>query len=134
MKVLVIYDLDPAWEQHEIREARNSGRVLFQSLKKEGIETYLEELQDQFLERRLERYNPADTIVFNLCETMPGIPCGERKIVEIIENRGFTYTGNVPEVIEIRYYKIKVKAILFSLGSSVRYGQVFSTDEVEMWT
>ncbi|HOU02684.1 MAG: hypothetical protein GT600_03495 [Bacteroidales bacterium] len=134
MKVLVIYDLDPAWEQHEIREARNSGRVLFQSLKKEGIETYLEELQDQFLERRLERYNPADTIVFNLCETMPGIPCGERKIVEIIENRGFTYTGNVPEVIETSYDKMKVKEILISLGIRVPYGEVLSAEEAENWT
>jgi D-alanine-D-alanine ligase len=134
MKVLVIYDLDPAWEQHEIREARNSGRVLFQSLKKEGIETYLEELQDQYLERRLDKYNPADTIVFNLCETMPGISCGERKIVEIIESKGFTYTGNVPEVIATSYDKMKVKEILISNGVRVPDGAVLSAEEAEKWT
>ena len=74
MKVLVLYDLDPAWDKFEISDARNSNKVLFESLKDEGIETYLEELNNPDLERILEKYNPDDTIIFNLCETLPGIP------------------------------------------------------------
>ncbi len=134
MKVLIIYDLDPAWENHEIKEARRSGRMIFQSLKKEGIETYIEEVRNPHLEKILEIYDPSDTIVFNLCETLPGLACEEREIVEIIENRGFTYTGNKPEVIATSYDKMKVKKILVSLGIRVPYGAVLSVEEAETWT
>ena len=101
MKVLIIYNLDPIWENHEIKEVRRSGRMIFQSLKKEGIETYIEEVRNPHLEKILEAYDPSDTIVFNLCETLPGlVSCTEEKIVEfvmpIIEqaaNTRFLFTG-----------------------------------------
>lgn len=107
--------------------------MLYESLKEEGIETYLEELIDPDLERILERYNPADTIVFNLCETLPGLPSSERKVVETIENKGFTYTGNVPEVIDLSYDKLKVKKILGSIGVKAPYGAVLTPEEAERW-
>ena len=46
MKVLVLYNLDPAWDNFEIKDARNSGQALFESLRNEGIETYIEELNN----------------------------------------------------------------------------------------
>jgi D-alanine-D-alanine ligase len=134
MKVLIIYNLDPIWENHEIKEVRRSGRMIFQSLKKEGIETYIEEVHNPHLEKILEAYDPSDTIVFNLCETLPGLAsCTEEKIVEIIENRGFTYTGNKPEVIATSYDKMKVKEILVTLGIDVPYGAVLSMEEADTW-
>ncbi len=133
MKVLVIYDLDPGWENREIKEARHSGRMIFQSLKKEGIETYLEEVCDRHLVKILESYNPGDTIIFNLCESLPGTPYSERKVVDIIESKGFTYTGNVPEVIANSYDKQKVKEILLSLGVRFPYGEVLSAEGAKDW-
>lgn len=133
MKVLVLYNLDPVWDSFEISDARNSNKVLFESLKNEGIETYLEELNDPDLERILERYCPSDTIVFNLCETLPGIPYSESRVLEIIEKKGFTYTGNVPEVIEQSYDKQKVKQVLGSLGIRVPYGAVLTPEEAAGW-
>ncbi len=134
MKVLVLYDLDLAWESFEISDARNSGRVLFESLEYEGIEAYLEELNNADLSGILQRYNPDETIVFNLCESIPGIPYSERRVVEIIENKGFTYTGNVPEVIDLSYDKQKVKEVLVSLGIRVPFGAVLSPEEADDWT
>lgn len=133
MKVLVLYDLDPAWDRFEISETRNSNKVLFESLKDEGVETYLEELNGPDLEKILERYTPDDTIIFNLCETLPGVPNSERRVLEIIENKGFTYTGNVPEVIELSCDKQKVKEVLGSLGIRVPYGAVLSPEEAAGW-
>ncbi len=46
----------------------------------EGIETYLEELNTPYLEKTLEKYNPDETIIFNLCETLPGIPNSEKRV------------------------------------------------------
>ena len=134
MKVLVLYDLDPVWDSFEISDVRNSSKVLFESLKDEGIETYLEELNDPDLERILERYSPADTIIFNLCETLPGIPYSERRVVQTIEDLGFTYTGNVPDVIDLSYDKQKVKEILISLDITVPYGAVLAPEEAADWT
>ncbi len=134
MKVLILYDLDPVWNSSEIRDTRNSNKVLFDSLKDEGVEAYLEELNDPYLERILERYRPDDTIIFNLCETLPGIPSRERSVLEIIENKGFTYTGNIPDLIELTNDKQKVKEVLVSLGIRVPYGAVLTPEEAADWT
>jgi D-alanine-D-alanine ligase len=133
MKVLVLYNIDPVWDSLEISAARNSGRVLFESLKDERIEAYLEELNDPDLEKILERYDPDDTIIFNICDTLPGIPYSEGKVVEIIKNNGFTFTGNIPNVIELSYDKQKVKEVLVSLGIRVPYGAVLTPEEAAGW-
>jgi len=108
--------------------------VLAESLIEEGIDTYLEELTNPYLEKVLKKYNPADTIVFNLCESLPGLPCSERRVVEIIEYSGFTYTGNSPQVIDLSYNKQKVKKVLSSLGVRVPYGAVLTPDDAAEWT
>ena len=129
MKVVVLYNLDPVWDKNEIRDARKSNRVLYESLKSEGIETYLEELNTPYLEKILKKYDPDDTIIFNLCETLPGIPHSEKRVVQTIENSGFTYTGNNPELIDLSYDKQKVKELLISLGIPVPCGAVLAPEE-----
>ncbi|HNR41804.1 MAG TPA: hypothetical protein PKL65_06200 [Bacteroidales bacterium] len=134
IKVVVIYDLNPSWDHTEIREVRNSARILFESLQLEGIKAYIEELNNPHLERILEKYNPDNTIIFNLCESLPGLQYSEKKIVEIIENHGFTYTGNTPEVIGLSYDKQKVKDVLSSMGIMVPRGAILDPEEAEGWT
>jgi D-alanine-D-alanine ligase len=90
-------------------------------------------LKDPDLERILEKYSPDDTIIFNLCETIPGIPNSERRVLEIIENKGFTYTGNIPDVIELSCNKQLVKEVLGSLGVRVPYGAVLTPEEAAGW-
>lgn len=133
MKVLLLYDLDPAWDEIEINDSRNSCKILFDSLVNEGIETYLEELSDPYLDKILRRYNPDDTILFNLCETLPGIPNSEGRVMDIIAGSGFTYTGNAPEVISLSYDKRKVKEILSSIGVKVPYGAVLKPEDAYDW-
>lgn len=134
MKVLVLYSLDLSWSDSEINTTRHSNKILFEALKNEGIETYLEELDNPDLGSVLEKYNPNETIIFNLCESLPGIAFSERKVIEIIEEYGFTYTGNGPDVIELSYDKQKTKEILVSLGISVPPGAILSPKEAQDWT
>jgi D-alanine-D-alanine ligase len=133
LKVLVLYSIDHIWDSIEITETRSSNRVLYDSLKAEGIETNIEELNDPDLEKILDNYNPEDTIIFNLCEFLPGIPFSERRVLEIIEKKGFTYTGNMPEVIEMSYDKPRVKKMLSSIGIRVPYGEVLTPREAAGW-
>lgn len=133
MKIVVLYNLDPSWDKTEIRDARKSNRVLYEALKSEGIEAYLEELNDHHIERILNKYNPDDTIIFNLCETLPGIPHSEKRVVQTIENFGFTFTGNTPEMLDLSYDKFRVKEILASLGIRVPKGAILSPEEAYTW-
>lgn len=133
MKVVVLYNLDPAWDKSEMRDARKSNKVLYEALKFEGIEAYLEELHTPHIEKILEKYNPDDTIIYNLCEALPGIPQSEKRVVETIENFGFTYTGNSSYLIDLSYDKQKVKEILVSMGITVPSGAVLSPDEASDW-
>jgi len=134
LKVLVVYNIENTWERNEISDARNSGQILYEALKREGIETYLEELDSPRLDYILEKHSPDDTIVFNLCEALPGIPNSERRVAEIIQGKGFTFTGNVPEVIELSYDKQKTKELLISLGIRVPYGTLLAPEEAADWT
>lgn len=133
IKVLVLYNIDLGWADFEISDARNSNKVLFESLKNEGVEAYLEELDNPELEKILGKYNPADTIVFNLCEALPGIPGSETKVLEIIGNRGFAYTGNSAKAIELSYDKQKVKELLAHSGIAVPPGAVLTPEESLGW-
>lgn len=134
MRVLIVYDIDHTWEANEINDIRSSNRILFEALRDEGIETYLEELSDPHLERILEMHDPRQTIVFNLCEALPGTIFRERRVTEIMEKKGFTYTGNSPEVIDLSYDKQRTKELLTTLGILVPAGAVLSPEEAHSWT
>ncbi len=134
MKVLVLYNIDHTWDTTEISDTRNSNKILAEALADEGIETCLEELSDPHLDRILEKHSPEETIVFNLCEALPGIPYSEKKVTEILSSRGFTFTGNVPEVIDLSYDKQKTKKRLMNLGIRVPDGAVLTPEEADTWT
>lgn len=132
-KVVIIYDIDPGWEEFEIADSRNSNQILFESLKAEGIETYLEELNHPGLESVLLRYEPSGTLIFNQCETLPGREGGEKKVLEIIKEKGFYYTGNDPDVLDISYDKQKVKEILAPYPVHLPKGAVLKAEEAHTW-
>jgi carbamoylphosphate synthase large subunit len=134
LRVLIVYDVDHSWDANEINDIRSSNRILFEALRDEGIETYLEELSDPHLERILEMHDPRHTIIFNLCEALPGTAFRERRVTEIMERKGFTYTGNSPEVIDLSYDKQKTKELLTTLGIPVPAGAVLSPEEADRWT
>jgi D-alanine-D-alanine ligase len=134
LKVLIVYDIDHSWDAAEISETRNSNRILSDALRKEGFDTCIEELCDPHLDRILEKHDPRHTIVFNLCEGLPGTSHPERRVTEIFDHWGFTYTGNTPEVIDLSYDKQKTKELLITLGVRVPEGAVLNADEAENWS
>jgi D-alanine-D-alanine ligase len=133
VKVVVIYDIDLSWNSFEISSARSSAGELCKALREEGIETVSEELNSTGLAQVLDRYNPDDTLLFNLCETMPGIPESESRVIRTIEERGFSYTGNVPGVIDLSYDKQKVKEVLASFDINTPYGEILAPEEAGDW-
>ncbi len=133
MKVVVIYDIDLSWNSFEISSARSSALELCRALRKEGIEAVSEELNNSELGEVLDRYVPDDTLLFNLCETLPGIPESESRVVRTIQERGFSFTGNMPDVIDLSYDKQQVKEVLASYGIKTPYGEILTPEETEGW-
>ncbi len=133
MKVVVIYDIDLSWNSFEISTARCSARELCEALQEEGIEAVTEELNNAALGEVLDRYNPDQALLFNLCETLPGIPESESSVIRTIQERGFSYTGNMADVIDLSYDKLQVKEVLASYGIITPYGEILSPAEAEGW-
>ncbi|MDF1558885.1 MAG: hypothetical protein P1P83_01630 [Bacteroidales bacterium] len=133
MKVVILYDIDLGWNSLEISSARSSAGELCKALREEGIETISEELNNTGLAQVLDRYTPDDTLLFNLCETLPGIPESESKVIRTIEEKGFSYTGNIPDVIDLSYEKQQVKVVLASFDIKTPYGKILTPEEAEGW-
>lgn len=133
MKVVIIYDIDLSWNSYEISSARSSAGDLCKALREQGIETVSEELNNAELGKVLDRYTPDDTLLFNLCEALPGIPESESRVVRTIKERGFSYTGNIPGVIDLSYDKQKVKEILATFDIKTPYGEILAPEEAAGW-
>jgi D-alanine-D-alanine ligase len=133
VKVVVIYDIDLGWNSFEISSARSSALELCRALREEGIEAVPEELNNAALGKLLDRYDPDDTLLFNLCETLPGIPESESSVIRTIQERGFSYTGNMPDVIDLSYDKQQVKEVLASCNIKTPYGEILTVEEAEGW-
>ncbi len=133
MKVLVIYNVDPDWDEVEIFDSRKSAEVLYRSLLDEGIDTVIEEITDPFLDKVLKKYDPERTIIFNICETLPGSADSETKVLEIIKEMGFNFTGNDTHVLELSYHKQKVKKMMARNGITVPEGLVLSSLDFQSW-
>lgn len=48
---------------------------------------------DWDISARLGAYHPDEHIIFNWCESIPGIPRSEALVAEAIESLNFVYTG-----------------------------------------
>ncbi len=134
MKVLLLYNIDLSWEADEIEDVRQSVSLMLEALRQEGDKVSAEELDDSRLERLLVRYNPLDTIVFNLCEALPGIPGSEHLAAATIARMGFTYTGNPPVLLRLSYDKQQVRRLLTGMGISVPRGALLSPGEATSWS
>jgi len=133
VKVVILYDIDLSWNSFEISSARSSAGDLCKALREQGIETISEELNNAELGKVLDRYTPDDTLLFNLCEALPGIPESESSVVRTIKERGFSYTGNIPGVIDLSYDKQKVKEILATFDIKTPYGEILAPEEAAGW-
>jgi|WetSurMetagenome_2_1015567.scaffolds.fasta_scaffold237493_1 D-alanine-D-alanine ligase len=109
LPVLMIYDLNWKWTQTEIDFVIDKINRLEPALRKLGHPLWVERIDDPDLVSRLEKYNPDEVIIFNLCEELPGIPHSSSQVAQILEERGFTHSGAVARNLANNQDKLKVK-------------------------
>jgi D-alanine-D-alanine ligase len=133
LPVLLLYNIDPAWEPPEQDEAMTATQELIEALRQVGHPVTPVQVNDLDLRRFLSFYNPEHFIVLNWCEALPGISHSEALAAETLEEMGFAYSGSPPPVLRLSGDKEKVKDVLRCAGVPTPLGCVCPTARHVSW-
>ncbi len=111
-RVLMLFNIDPEWETADIKATVASTRQLADGLARAGLDTVMVPVDKPDLEKALRPYSPEDCIVFNWCESLPGIEHSEGAVVRELDRLGFTFTGSTAHALDLSINKPLVKQCL----------------------
>lgn len=114
LPVLFLYNMNPEWGSKDRISALETNGKMAAALKDAGHPVISVEVKENNLDFLLSHHSAEKLIVFNQCESIPGIPHSEHEAARIIESRGFTYTGSTPDVLRLTGNKIETKKIIES--------------------
>ena len=133
LPVLLLYNIDPAWQAAEQDEAVTATQELIEALRQVGHPVTPVQVNDLDLRRFLAPYNPDRFVVLNWCEAVPGIAHSDALAADVLEEMGFAYSGSPPPVLRLSGDKEKVKGVLFRAGVPAPQGCVCSTAQRVSW-
>jgi D-alanine-D-alanine ligase len=110
--VLLLFNLNPEWSAQEQEEVLTVTSQLEKAIELMGYQTILVPVTDNDLDIILGPYDPLEYLVFNWCESLPGMDHSEWLVAEYLENHGYTFTGASAAVIALAQEKIRIKQIL----------------------
>ena len=131
--VVLLYNVDPDWTAAEKEEVISHSTKLGLALIEEGFPTVFVSIADENLEGRLGRFDPAGHIVFNWCESLPGISHSEWLVAKRLEAMGFTFTGAGSETLALAQDKARVKALLDAACIPTPAWRIFQAGEAVEW-
>jgi len=131
--VLLLYGVHPDWEPHEQDRVVRETRRLGGAIRRRGHRVRLLEIQGNHLVDALAPFDPAEAVVFNCFEGLPGLEGGEAEIVDVLERLGFAYTGATPEAIRLSYDKPRVRSLLEENGVPVPCWAQFDEPGQHQW-
>ena len=114
--VVIPFDLNWKWEYTEIEFLLDKISQLVPEMRALGHPVWVEFIEDTDFKSHLEKYNPQEVVIFNLCEELPGIPHSCGQAAEVVESMGFTHTGASARAIYLNQDKSKVKRLLKQHG------------------
>ena len=74
LPVLLIHNIDYAWPQDEIDMCLALGDRMTDEMRAVGHSVVHVRLEDDRLSGLLSEFDPAELVVFNWCEEIPGVP------------------------------------------------------------
>jgi D-alanine-D-alanine ligase len=130
--VLLLNNVDPSWPAEDIQLAIALADRMVEALSDAGHSVMRARLQDDQLSTLLRVYNPADLIVFNWCEDVPGIPRSSWMVAKELEHQGFTFTGADYPALALSQDKRQVQQRLKDAGVPTPTWRIFySAGEVD---
>lgn len=90
-------------------------------------------LEDDNLASLLSQFDPAELIVFNWCEEVPGIPRSSWMVAQELERQGFTYTGADYPALVLSQDKTQIQQRLREAGVSTPIWRVYQISDRVDW-
>ena len=109
---MLLYDLDPKWSARVQEEVIDLASLVGQALDNTGHPTTPVRVTDSDLDSALSGYDPQEYLVFNWCESLPGLHNSECNVVQFLEQYGYTFTGATSATLELTSDKCRVKRLL----------------------
>ncbi|MBN1474230.1 MAG: ATP-grasp domain-containing protein [Syntrophaceae bacterium] len=114
--VVLIYNVNPEWTKEEKEETVKLSEELGQALQEAGHSTVCVAIEDQDMESRLSGFSPRDYIIFNWCESLPGVAHSEWMVAKKLEKMGYAFTGADSGALKLSQDKHLVKKMLKDAG------------------
>lgn len=133
LPILLLYDIDPEWSPDIIDNSLQLADNLRNGLISLGHPVEFICLDNEALEQFLEEYDPANYIVFNWCEGIPGKPNSYALVAQILEKNGFVYTGADALALEFSQDKRQVKKCLADHHIPTPFWEIYETTQSNGW-
>ncbi len=114
--VLLLYNLDPRWSAQEQAEALDVTAQVGNELCMAGFPTTPLQVTNSDLDSVLSEYNPLEYMVFNWCESLPGLNHSEWLVADYLEQHSYTFTGAGSGALALTMDKCSVKQLLDDAG------------------
>jgi D-alanine-D-alanine ligase len=131
--VLLLFNLDPNWSAHEQEEVLKITSQLGKAIASLGYQTTLVPVTNNDLDIFLAQYDPLEHVVFNWCESLPGVAHSEWLVAEYLEQRGFAFTGASSTTIALAQDKFRIKQLLDELGIPTPRWQTYNCTSTVKW-
>jgi D-alanine-D-alanine ligase len=112
LPVVLLHNIDPSWPAADAEKALKETSRLASAMTREGHDVSLAPVVDTDIAGPLQRFSPDKHIVFNWCESLPGVPHSEALVPEAIESLDFVCTGSPSDVLALSEDKRRVKLML----------------------
>ncbi len=131
--ILLLYDLDPTWPSVDLEDAVQAVAQLETALREVGHPVVSLPVCHADLAQHLHPFRPAECIVLNWCESLPGIPRSEALVARKLAALGFTYTGSTAAVLSLCWDKPRVKRLLEQGGIPTPRWRVYHEPQAGDW-
>jgi D-alanine-D-alanine ligase len=133
LPVLLLNNVDPSWPPEDIRLAIALADRMCEAMGDAGHSVIRARLEDDQLSPLLSIYDPAELIVFNWCEEVPGIPRSSWMVAKELELQGFTYTGADYPALVLSQDKRQVQQRLKDAGIATPNWKIFNSAGEVNW-
>lgn len=134
MPVVVLSNVEPDWTEKDREETAALVENLACALERAGHRVSTVLVDEDDIPKKMAPYRGCDCIVFNWCESIPGVRHSEHLVARCLEDMGFTYTGADARTLEISQDKRLVKEILGRVGVPVPAFKIFDRAGKDEWT
>lgn len=129
--VVLVYDVGWSWAPNE--EIQKDVNQLASALRSLQHLVELLAIDSADMLAPLSKYDPATCIVFNQCESTPGVSHSYVPMAQALEMLKFVYTGSPPDVLELTECKSRTKEVLARHNVPTPRWRVYSSARVDGW-